>query len=59
MGEELEPQKGRGAHARIRTGDLFLTKEHLCLVGRFEAILISIEAFPVQNLSNGTFPCET
>ena len=27
---EIEPQKGRGAHARIRTGDLFLTKEMLC-----------------------------
>src|SRR5579872_5156840 len=26
---EIEPQKGRGAHARIRTGDLFLTKEML------------------------------
>src|SRR6266849_11151617 len=26
---ELGPQKGRGAHARIRTGDLFLTKEML------------------------------
>src|ERR1700737_1765380 len=27
---EIEPQKGHGAHARIRTGDLFLTKEMLC-----------------------------
>ncbi len=26
---EIGPQKGRGAHARIRTGDLFLTKEML------------------------------
>jgi len=26
---EIEPQEGRGAHARIRTGDLFLTKEML------------------------------
>src|SRR5438477_12355269 len=26
---EIEPQKGLGAHARIRTGDLFLTKEML------------------------------
>jgi len=26
---EIEPQKGHGAHARIRTGDLFLTKEVL------------------------------
>src|SRR3989442_15204371 len=26
---ETEPQKGLGAHARIRTGDLFLTKEML------------------------------
>src|SRR6202140_5444892 len=28
--DEIGPQKGRGAHARIRTGDLFLTKEMLC-----------------------------
>src|ERR1700682_3286824 len=27
---EIEPQEGHGAHARIRTGDLFLTKEMLC-----------------------------
>src|SRR5260370_23207600 len=26
---EIGPQKCRGAHARIRTGDLFLTKEML------------------------------
>src|SRR5579859_7446736 len=26
---EIEPRKGLGAHARIRTGDLFLTKEML------------------------------
>src|SRR5713226_1011386 len=26
---EIGPQGGRGAHARIRTGDLFLTKEML------------------------------
>ena len=26
---EIGPQKGLGAHARIRTGDLFLTKEML------------------------------
>src|SRR5260370_26958984 len=26
---EIEPQNGLGAHARIRTGDLFLTKEML------------------------------
>jgi hypothetical protein len=25
----IEPQEGRGAHARIRTGDLFITKELL------------------------------
>src|SRR5438132_5824791 len=28
-GHKIEPRKGRGAHARIRTGDLFLTKEML------------------------------
>jgi hypothetical protein len=33
-----EPQKGRGAQARIRTGDLFLTKES-SVPGEFELIL--------------------
>src|SRR6266849_4568548 len=31
---EIEPAGGRGAHARIRTGDLFLTKEMLSRPGR-------------------------
>ena len=48
-----------GAHARIRTGDLFLTKEHLCLFGGCEAILISIGGCSAQNLSKGSFTYET
>ena len=35
---EIEPSKGRGAHARIRTGDLFLTKWSL-VPGEFDLIL--------------------
>ena len=35
-----------GAHARIRTGDLFLTKNMLCSLARKSPVLISATPFP-------------
>ena len=43
-----------GAHARIRTGDLFLTKNALCPSTRLQAVLISLGPFPYTILVDNT-----
>src|SRR5881397_2812408 len=53
----IKPRRGRGAHARIRTGDLLLTKEMLCRLsyvgGTFRPILSAVNKCPLRktNLS--------